>query len=176
MTMYNTVPAEDTLRQESAPKSWKLKKIVVVSAALSFSLGACAATALSYREVGASRATQLVAQTDCQAKYPNLCSDDGCNCRCPPYKPPAPGQPWSYTPCPTKGCDQSHCHDKTVVKCDGGELCGSQNFTARCAESSRRPPRHRRDACSIARRCWFLVARPSQRGHVVAEKCTRHTG
>ncbi len=81
MASYNTVPAEDTRLQE-APKSWKLKKIVVVSAALSFSLGACAATALSYREVGASRATQLVAQTDCQAKYPNLCSDDGCNtCR-----------------------------------------------------------------------------------------------
>ena len=80
MALYNTVPAEDTRLQE-APKSWKLKKIVVVSAALSFSLGACAATALSYREVGASRATQLVAQTDCQAKYPNLCSDDGCNCR-----------------------------------------------------------------------------------------------
>ena len=77
MASYNTVPAEDTRLQE-APKSWKLKKIVVVSAALSFSLGACAATALSYREVGASRATQLVAQTDCQAKYPNLCSDDGC--------------------------------------------------------------------------------------------------
>ena len=72
MALYNTVPAEDTRLQ--APKSWKLKKIVVVSAALSFSLGACAATALSYREVGASRATQLVAQTDCQAKYPNLCS------------------------------------------------------------------------------------------------------
>ena len=85
MASYNTVPAEDTRLQE-APKSWKLKKIVVVSAALSFSLGACAATALSYREVGASRATQLVAQTDCQAKYPNLCSDDGCNCRCPPCK------------------------------------------------------------------------------------------
>ena len=85
MASYNTVPAEDTRLQE-APKSWKLKKIVVVSAALSFSLGACAATALSYREVGASRATQLVAQTDCQAKYPNLCSDDGCNCRCPPLR------------------------------------------------------------------------------------------
>ena len=36
--MYNTVPAEDTRLQE-APKSWKLKKIVVVSAALSFALG-----------------------------------------------------------------------------------------------------------------------------------------
>ena len=52
MALYNTVPAED-LRQES-PKS--IKKIVVVSAVTSFVLGACAATALSYREVGASRA------------------------------------------------------------------------------------------------------------------------
>ena len=29
-------------------------------------------------------------------------------------------------------------------------LCGNQTFTARCAESSRRPPRHRRDVCSMA--------------------------
>jgi hypothetical protein len=28
----------------------------------------------------------------------------------------------------------------------------------------------------MAWRCWFLTARPSQRGHVIAEKCTRHTG
>ena len=32
MALYNTVPAEDTRLQ--APKSWKLKKIVVVSAGL----------------------------------------------------------------------------------------------------------------------------------------------
>jgi len=37
-------------------------------------------------------------------------------------------------------------------------------------ESPRRPPRHRRDACSMAWRCRFLAARPSQRGHVIAEK------
>ena len=30
------------------------------------------------------------------------------------------------------------------------------------AESSRRPPRHRRDACSMAWRCRFLAARPSR--------------
>ena len=36
------------------------------------------------------------------------------------------------------------------------------------AESSRRPPRHRRDACSTAWRCEFLTARPSQDGRVVA--------
>ena len=41
------------------------------------------------------------------------------------------------------------------------------------AESSRRPPRHRRDACSMAWRCRFLAARQSQRGHAahaIAEK------
>ena len=37
-------------------------------------------------------------------------------------------------------------------------------------ESSRRPPRHRRDACSMAWRCRFFAARRSQRGHVIAEK------
>ena len=37
-------------------------------------------------------------------------------------------------------------------------------------ESSRRPPRHRRDACSMAWRCRFLAARPSQHGRVIAEK------
>ena len=43
-----------------------------------------------------------------------------------------------------------------------------------CAESSLRPPRHRRDACSMAWRCRFITARPSQDG--LAEKCTRRTG
>ena len=38
------------------------------------------------------------------------------------------------------------------------------------AKSSRRPPRHRRDACSMAWRCRFLTARPSQDGRVIAEK------
>ena len=38
------------------------------------------------------------------------------------------------------------------------------------AESSRRPPRHRRDACSTARRCRFLTARRSQHGRVITEK------
>ena len=38
------------------------------------------------------------------------------------------------------------------------------------AESSRRPPRHRRDACSMAWRCRFVAARPSQYGRVIAEK------
>ena len=34
----------------------------------------------------------------------------------------------------------------------------------------RRPPRHRRYACSMAWRCRFLAARPSQVGRVIAEK------
>ena len=37
-------------------------------------------------------------------------------------------------------------------------------------ESSPRPPRHRCDACSIAWRCRFLTARPSQDGRAIAEK------
>ena len=35
------------------------------------------------------------------------------------------------------------------------------------AQSSRRPPRHRRDACSMAWRCRFLTARRSQHGSVI---------
>ena len=38
------------------------------------------------------------------------------------------------------------------------------------AESSRRTPCHRRDACSMAWRGRFLTARPSQDGRVIAEK------
>jgi hypothetical protein len=38
------------------------------------------------------------------------------------------------------------------------------------AKSSRRLPRHRRDACSMAWRCRFLAARRNQRGHAIAEK------
>ena len=37
------------------------------------------------------------------------------------------------------------------------------------AESSRRPPRHRCDACSMAWRCRFPTARPSQYGRAIAE-------
>jgi hypothetical protein len=52
----------------------------------------------------------------------------------------------------------------------GVGLCGNQNFTVRSAESSRRPPRHRRDACSMAWWCSSLTARSSQDGRVIAEK------
>ena len=38
------------------------------------------------------------------------------------------------------------------------------------AESSRRPSHHRRDACSMAWRCRFLTARPSQDGRIIAKK------
>ena len=37
-------------------------------------------------------------------------------------------------------------------------------------ESPRRPPRHRRDTCSMACRCRFLTARRCQCSHVIAEK------
>ena len=39
------------------------------------------------------------------------------------------------------------------------DLCGNQNSRRVRPESSRRPPRHRRAACSIAWRCRFLTAR-----------------
>ena len=38
------------------------------------------------------------------------------------------------------------------------------------AESSRHPPRHRRDACSMAWWCSFLTARTSQDGRAIAAK------
>ena len=38
------------------------------------------------------------------------------------------------------------------------------------AESSCRPPRHRRDACSMAWRCRFVTARRSRHGRVIDEK------
>ena len=38
------------------------------------------------------------------------------------------------------------------------------------AESSRRPPRHRRDACSMAWRGRFLAARRSQHGRAITQK------
>ena len=54
--------------------------------------------------------------------------------------------------------------------------CAEINILRRVrAESSRRPPRHRRDACSIAWWCSFLTARPNQDGRVIAES-TRRTG
>ena len=45
-----------------------------------------------------------------------------------------------------------------------------------CAESSRRPPRRRRDACSMAWRCRFFTARPSQDGRAPDALVDLHTG
>ena len=55
---------------------------------------------------------------------------------------------------------------------EGGVISCVEIKMLRCvrAESSRRPLRHRRDACSIAWWCSFLTARPSQDGRVIAEK------
>ena len=52
----------------------------------------------------------------------------------------------------------------------GAVLCGIKILRRVRAESSRRPPRHRRDACSMAWRCRFLTARRGQHGRVIAEK------
>ena len=38
------------------------------------------------------------------------------------------------------------------------------------AESPRRPPRHRRDACSMAWRCRFITTRQRQNGRVIVVK------
>ena len=71
---------------------------------------------------------------------------------------------------------------ETVCEASFVPLIDTRDFAPDCveikilrrfrAESSRRPPRHRRDACSIAWRCRFLTARPRQDGRV----STRRTG
>ena len=52
----------------------------------------------------------------------------------------------------------------------GLKMCGNQILRRVRAESSRRPLRHRRAACSMAWRCRFLIARRGQDGRVIAEK------
>ena len=52
----------------------------------------------------------------------------------------------------------------------GAVLCGIKILRRVRAESPRRPPRHRRAACSTAWRCRFLTARRGQHGRVIAEK------
>ena len=44
-------------------------------------------------------------------------------------------------------------YDEALSYFVGAALCGNQNLRRVRAESSRRPPRHRRDACSTAWRC-----------------------
>jgi len=59
-------------------------------------------------------------------------------------------------------------HADVIVDVDA---CVEINILRRvCAESSRRPPRHRRDAGSMAWRCQSLAARASRDGRVIAEK------
>ena len=48
-----------------------------------------------------------------------------------------------------------------------GYLCAALTYPC---DTPRRPPRHRRDACSMAWRCRLLTARPSQDGRVIADK------
>ena len=61
--------------------------------------------------------------------------------------------------------------DKPVADWTAVAVCVEINISLRVrAESLRRPPRHRRDACSMAWRCRFLAARPSQDSRVVAEE------
>ena len=52
----------------------------------------------------------------------------------------------------------------------GLELCGNQISRRVRADSSRQPPRHRRAACSMAWRCWFITAGRDQHGSIIAKK------
>ena len=83
-----------------------------------------------------------------------------------------------------RGCEQRILSDANSVFIDEvlRAACLQRHFSAvaTCveikilrhvrAESSRCSSRHRRAACSTAWRCWFLTARPSQDGRVIAEK------
>ena len=55
-----------------------------------------------------------------------------------------------------------------VVSCV--EIKILRRVRAESSRDSRRPPRHRREACSMARRCRFVTTRRSQHGSVIAEK------
>ena len=69
------------------------------------------------------------------------------------------------------GSETAHIfYDQLFVKEPGTVLRENQYLRRVRAESSRRPPRHRRNACSMAWRCRFLAARLSQVGRVIAEK------
>ena len=52
----------------------------------------------------------------------------------------------------------------------GLELCGNPSSRRVRADSSRQPPRHRRAACSMAWRCWFITAGRGQHGSIIAKK------
>ena len=58
-----------------------------------------------------------------------------------------------------------------IAHAEGCQLCGNQILRRVRPESSRRPPRHRRDACSMAWRCRFITTRTA-----ASSPCTRHTG
>ena len=47
---------------------------------------------------------------------------------------------------------------------------GGAAVRSRAESKILRPPRHRRDACSMAWRCRFPTARRSQRGRIIAAK------
>ena len=81
--------------------------------------------------------------------------------------------PWAawLSTLPAEGLDGSAFGTSADVIAAAAATCVEINILRRVrAESSRRPPRHRRDACSMAWRCRFLAARPSQDGRVIAEK------
>ena len=86
------------------------------------------------------------------------------------WTPTPPSSSRAATPCSTSPTMSCRARRTTSRR----SLCGNQNLRRVRAESSRRPPRHRRDACSMAWRCRFLTARPSQDGRILAEKWVMH--
>ena len=59
-------------------------------------------------------------------------------------------QPRVPSPDPAVDALVSQFKDGSLTPSVGAELGGNQKFTARSSESPRRPPRHRRNACSMA--------------------------
>ena len=67
------------------------------------------------------------------------------------------------TTSPTSKLRTTRWKSRTMQQLANGRRCVEIKILWRVRpESSRRPPRHRRGACSMALRCRFLAARPSQ--------------
>ena len=76
-------------------------------------------------------------------------------------------QPDPFPPHSTGAPNASH--NDADRRTTGRRPVWKSKFYRRSPESQRRPPRHRRDACSMAWRCRF-AAQPSQDGRAIAEK------
>ena len=150
--VYNTIPQADDeplVQTKAAPTS--IKKLIFTAAAASFVLGACAAT--------------VVAPKSAIGTYQFAAGSNG---GCPP------AGSTTEEDCKAAGCTWAPGVYPADVTTNGGicvPTCVEIKILRRVrAESSRRPPRHRRDACSMVWRCRFLAARSGQHGRIIAEK------